>query len=226
MPYTHIANPVRVSATRILEVTDITPRIEGCGQSSPDLMLRLEDGRNYPTTCAMTARHIPVPGDYLVRQEDGYEYLNPKAVFERKYSVLATADHVHAISFDDFIEYGRQRASDCLFDGMPWAFTYEGHPVTHETNSCYLVGAGKCVRFTPGHVLIVDADGALSVLPAHQHRVILEKTELDESLKKLAAFLATKTFAYLDGAEQDRLRAQADAMGVLSEILRQRIAAF
>jgi hypothetical protein len=33
----------------------------------------------------------PKSGDYLVRQEDGYEYLNPKEVFERKYS-LAEGD--------------------------------------------------------------------------------------------------------------------------------------
>lgn len=32
-----------------------------------------------------TARYMPVPGDYLVQQADGYMYLNPKAVFERKY---------------------------------------------------------------------------------------------------------------------------------------------
>ena len=34
----------------------------------------------------MTARYQPKIGDYLVRAEDGYEYLNPANVFERKYS--------------------------------------------------------------------------------------------------------------------------------------------
>ncbi len=34
----------------------------------------------------MIARMTPQVGDYLVIQEDGYEYLNPKEVFERKYS--------------------------------------------------------------------------------------------------------------------------------------------
>jgi hypothetical protein len=33
----------------------------------------------------MTSRYQPVLGDYLVVQSDGYRYLNPKAVFERKY---------------------------------------------------------------------------------------------------------------------------------------------
>lgn len=38
---------------------------------------------------SMTSRYQPVVGDYLVIQEDGYEYLNPKEVFERKYSPVA-----------------------------------------------------------------------------------------------------------------------------------------
>lgn len=37
-------------------------------------------------TSAMTARCEPKIGDYWVIQEDGYIYLNPKNVFERKYS--------------------------------------------------------------------------------------------------------------------------------------------
>jgi hypothetical protein len=88
MDSTHIANPVRVNATRILEVTDITDRSEGSGQSSPDLMLRLEDGRNFAADMSMTSRHIPIVGDYIVTQEDGYVYINPRDVFERKYSPI------------------------------------------------------------------------------------------------------------------------------------------
>jgi hypothetical protein len=34
----------------------------------------------------MMARFKPQPGEYWVRQADGYIYLNPKEVFERKYS--------------------------------------------------------------------------------------------------------------------------------------------
>ncbi len=33
----------------------------------------------------MTARYTPVEGDYVVTQEDGYTYINPRDVFERKY---------------------------------------------------------------------------------------------------------------------------------------------
>jgi hypothetical protein len=70
----HEANPVRVNATRLLEVTGS--------------VFRLEDGRNYEAQEGMLSRYTPVAGDYLVTQEDGYEYFNPKEVFERKYRSL------------------------------------------------------------------------------------------------------------------------------------------
>jgi hypothetical protein len=88
---THVANPVHVHAARILKISDVTRRDPGCGQSSPDLVLLLDDGREFSAGAGMTARHIPQLGDYLVTQEDGYTYLNPAAVFDRKYSPIAQA---------------------------------------------------------------------------------------------------------------------------------------
>lgn len=43
------------------------------------------DVKFYPTL-AMISRITPEIGDYLVMQEDGYKYFNPKDVFLRKYS--------------------------------------------------------------------------------------------------------------------------------------------
>jgi hypothetical protein len=74
---THRANPVSVMAATILDVTE---------QPNGNLMLRLSDGRNYEADTSMTVRYTPIVGDYLVTQSDGYEYLNPKHVFEQKYS--------------------------------------------------------------------------------------------------------------------------------------------
>lgn len=79
---THRANPVSVIAATILEVTE---------KPNGNLMLRLSDGRNYDADTSMTVRHYPVVGDYLVTQADGYEYLNPKDVFERKYAPTTAA---------------------------------------------------------------------------------------------------------------------------------------
>lgn len=96
MNHTHIANPVPVTAVRILGVTDVTKRDEGCDQFSPDLLLRLENGANFEANSGMTARHVPVAGDYVVTQEDGYVYLNPKDVFERKYSPAQISEKLGA----------------------------------------------------------------------------------------------------------------------------------
>lgn len=60
----------------------------------------------------------------------------------------------------------------------------------------------------------------------HQERVVEEKRDLDEKREKLLAFLSTDLFRGLDQAEKDRLRTQLSVMGLYSDILNQRIAAF
>lgn len=74
----YIANPVEVEAHRIVSVAP---------QANVDcsLNLALENGENQIADSGMLARYVPVPGDYWVIQSDGYVYLNPKEVFERKY---------------------------------------------------------------------------------------------------------------------------------------------
>lgn len=80
MDLTHVANPVRVNARAIVEVaTD---------NHCHGFMATLSDGSRFHITAAMSVRHTPVVGDYIVTQEDGYVYLNPKDVFERKYSAI------------------------------------------------------------------------------------------------------------------------------------------
>ena len=63
-------------------------------------------------------------------------------------------------------------------------------------------------------------------LQPHQQRVVDEKKELDEKRDKLIVFFCTPVFAALDQSEKDRLRLQHGVMGLYSEILGQRIAAF
>jgi hypothetical protein len=72
------ANPVLVEAEVITAVDDVQP--------NGWLMVKLTDGKEHNLNPAMIARYIPKPGDYVVTQSDGYVYLNPKEVFERKYS--------------------------------------------------------------------------------------------------------------------------------------------
>lgn len=57
-------------------------------------------------------------------------------------------------------------------------------------------------------------------------RVRAEKAELDEKLAKLKAFFDTPIFVGLDEAEQQRMRAQDEAMCDYSNVLKARIDAF
>lgn len=74
------ANPVQVDAEIIIEVGVIT--------SEGAMAITLQGGVTTFADRTMIARYIPQPGDYLVTQSDGYVYLNPKEVFERKYSIV------------------------------------------------------------------------------------------------------------------------------------------
>lgn len=72
------ANPVVVTAFKIKEIEHIV--------NSSGLNLTLDNDQQVVATAAMVARMMPVVDDYWVLQEDGYCYLNPKEVFERKYT--------------------------------------------------------------------------------------------------------------------------------------------
>lgn len=75
----YVANPVEVVAGKITHV----------GEAEPDESrhLLLEDNSVVVASGPMLARMLPSVGDYWIMQADGYEYLNPKDVFERKYSL-------------------------------------------------------------------------------------------------------------------------------------------
>ena len=77
MNFTHEANPVRVNARVVVNQRSFNPP-----------SFTLDDGTVYVADAGMLARYVPASGDYLVTQEDGYEYFNPKDVFERKYRSL------------------------------------------------------------------------------------------------------------------------------------------
>lgn len=74
------ANPVIVDAFKIEGIAD--------NLEYDCLNLRLDSGEVVRSERGMTARYFPKLGDYWVIQDDGYKYLNPKDVFERKYSAL------------------------------------------------------------------------------------------------------------------------------------------
>lgn len=80
----YIANPVEADAWVIEKIYD------GPITNPKDAMAVCLIGRPEAPivglSYAMISRHVPVAGDYYVIQSDGYVYINPKEVFEHKYS--------------------------------------------------------------------------------------------------------------------------------------------
>jgi hypothetical protein len=68
---------------------------------------------------------------------------------------------VEAITFDELIEYGRQNGAN-IVNGMPWSFSYNGQPITHENDDCYLVPALEgTMKFERGDMLITGIKGEI-----------------------------------------------------------------
>lgn len=74
------ANPIIVDAHIITATGPIAP--------AGGMLLGISNGTKVVADKGMIARYIPVEGDYLVTQPDGYFYINPKDVFEKKYTPL------------------------------------------------------------------------------------------------------------------------------------------
>ena len=75
----YMARPVNVEAWKIERVR--SPNAD----CTVDVLL--EDKTVRVATIGMLARIVLRPGDYWVIHEDGYAYLNPRDVFERKYAL-------------------------------------------------------------------------------------------------------------------------------------------
>lgn len=68
---------------------------------------------------------------------------------------------IEAITFEEFIEYGKAHA-ERLINGMPWHFEYNGYPVTHANDECYIIPTleGE-YSFTPKDMLITGIKGEI-----------------------------------------------------------------
>lgn len=83
---------------------------------------------------------------------------------------------VQAITFDELVAIGREQNPGRV--EMPWSFRYQGQPITHENDDCYLVPGyeapgrnvgGSCMqRMERGCWLVAALDGRLLVLSAEE----------------------------------------------------------
>ena len=82
----YIANPVEVTAAQIAGVEPQTGNVP-----SGHVTCIMYDATRVVLTPEQTVRYSPTIGDYIVTQSDGYVYVNPKAIFERKYTRVSDA---------------------------------------------------------------------------------------------------------------------------------------
>lgn len=69
---------------------------------------------------------------------------------------------IEAITFDELVEYGRQHGTTPFGGTMPWSFHYNGHPITHENDECYLIPTLEgTMKMTPQDMLITGVSGEI-----------------------------------------------------------------
>jgi len=87
---------------------------------------------------------------------------------------------ITAISFEEIVEYGRQVAPENAAQngGFAWHFDYEGHPITHERNDCYLIPTLEgTMKFEPGSMLITGVNGEIYPCRNDIFRATYEKVD-------------------------------------------------
>lgn len=108
---------------------------------------------------------------------------------------------IEAITFDELVSHGIQTGAP-LTRGMPWAFEYKGHPITHENDNCYLIPTLEgTMRFNRGEMLITGVKGEIYPCKADIFAATYEAGE-DQSAasvaKQLQAGLDKHGYAKVD----------------------------
>jgi len=68
---------------------------------------------------------------------------------------------VEAITFDELVAHGKASGASVV-NGLPWSFTYGGHPITHENDECYLIPTLEgAMRMGRGDMLITGVKGEI-----------------------------------------------------------------
>lgn len=145
------------------------------------------------------------------------------------------------ITFENFVKYGvdvAEKENIELIDGHNWSFNFEGHPITHENNECYIILTKTgTANFTPKDVLMIREDeiypcpldvfeekyDIVSKEETFVDRLNIEHKELLDKADKLASFIDTKTFKNLSEEHQELLEAQLGVMISYQRILNIRI---
>lgn len=83
---------------------------------------------------------------------------------------------VEAVTFDELVQHGREVGAS-IVNGMPWSFDYQGFPVSHENDDCYLITTPKgTIHLGHGDVLIVG-EGHIAHLDVKDFETFYEATQ-------------------------------------------------
>lgn len=87
---------------------------------------------------------------------------------------------IEAITFDELVEYGKANGGN-IVDGMPWSFSYKGHPITHENNECYLIPTLEGTHnMTPADMLITGVKGEIYPCKSDIFHMTYDAVTVDE----------------------------------------------
>lgn len=68
---------------------------------------------------------------------------------------------IEAITFDEMVQHAKDIGTP-LVHGMPWSFEYKGHPISHETDTRYLIPTLEGTHdMTPSDMLITGVKGEI-----------------------------------------------------------------
>ena len=70
---------------------------------------------------------------------------------------------IEAITFNELVAHGQANPDGgMIIHGMPWSFKYNGHPITHENDDCYLIPTLEgTMKFKRGDMLITGVQGEI-----------------------------------------------------------------
>lgn len=98
---------------------------------------------------------------------------------------------IEAITFSELVAHGKAQLSANVVDGVPWAFDYAGHPITHENDDCYLIPTLEgTMQFKRGDMLITGVKG--EIYPCKMDIYIFEATYDSAECKHGAVGLCAK----------------------------------
>jgi hypothetical protein len=68
---------------------------------------------------------------------------------------------IEAITFEELVKFGKESGGN-IVNGMPWSFNFNGHPITHENDDCYLIPTLEgTMKFNRGEMLITGVKGEI-----------------------------------------------------------------